>query len=402
MGNFTQSVITLDDVKSAIDNKELVVYYQPQYDTVTNNLSSAEALVRWIKPDGTFIMPGSFIPMVEKSELILELDWYVLDKVCQFLKQRIDNNEKCIRISSNFSRMHLLEKDFKERLYETVDKYDVPHNFIEVELTESAIMENPKNMIDTIEHIRDNGFDVAIDDFGSGLSSLSLIKDISANVLKIDKSLLSGNCESEKERIVLESIFSFAQRLNLTTIAEGVETQQQLGFLKTCGCSLIQGFIFSKPLSESDFIKACSGNALHKSDDIILTQSLATSTILLTKAIFMRYPLVIMANLTRNSYYMMTYKNFSTSACKSTGVFDDLINDAAETMYPDDRKIFRNTFSKENLLDAYGRGEQFVRLVTRQLGDDGIYRRVETVDYFVKNPSVDDVLVVVLCQNLED
>jgi EAL domain-containing protein (putative c-di-GMP-specific phosphodiesterase class I) len=402
MDNLKHSEITLDDVKSAINNKELVVYYQPQYDIITNNISGAEALVRWIRSDGTFVMPGSFIPMVEKSELILELDWYVLNEVCCFLRRCIDNNEKCIKISSNFSRMHLLEDDFKDKLYEIVDKHNIPHNLIEVELTESAIMENPKNMIDTIENIRNNGFDVAIDDFGSGLSSLSLIKDISANVLKIDKSLLSGNCENEKERIVLESIFNFAQRLDMTTIAEGVETQQQLGFLKTCGCSLIQGFIFSKPMPECDFIKICSENILYKSEDILFNQTLATSTEMLIKAIFMKYPLVIMANLTRNSYYMMAYDNFSTRECASTGIFDELIYGGSKTMYPDDEEIFRNTFSKENLIEAYSRGEQYVRLVTRQLGDDGVYRRVETVDYFVKNPSVDDILVVVLCQNLDD
>lgn len=393
----------LNDIKLAMKNHELVAYYQPQYDALTNRLVSAEALVRWIKPDGTFITPAQFIPVAEDTDLILDIDWYMLEEVCSFLKNRIDNRLRYVKVSVNFSRKHLVESSFRERLCKVVDNYKIPHNLIEVELTESALMENPKNMIDLIADIRKHEFDVAIDDFGSGLSSLSLIKDISANVLKIDKSLLSGNCENEKERIVLESIFNFAHRLNLTTIAEGVETKEQLGFLRTCDCKLIQGFIFAKPMPKNQFGELCSNNVLtEEMEDILSIQAPASVTQLLMQVIFMKYPLVIMSNLTRNSFYMMAYDTFSSRSCPSTGVFEELIAHGASTMYPDDRELFKSTFSIENLMGAYNRGDRFVRLVTRQMGDDGIYRKVETVDYFVKNPSVNDVLVITLCQNLED
>lgn len=393
----------LNDIKLAMKNHELVAYYQPQYDALTNRLVSAEALVRWIKPDGTFITPAQFIPVAEDTDLILDIDWYMLEEVCSFLKNRIDNRLRYVKVSVNFSRKHLVESSFRERLCKVVDNYKIPHNLIEVELTESALMENPKNMIDLIADIRKHEFDVAIDDFGSGLSSLSLIKDISANVLKIDKSLLSGNCENEKERIVLESIFNFAHRLNLTTIAEGVETKEQLGFLRTCDCKLIQGFIFAKPMPKNQFGELCSNNVLtEEMEDILSIQAPASVTQLLMQVIFMKYPLVIMSNLTRNSFYMMAYDTFSSRSCPSTGVFEELIAHGASTMYPDDRELFKTTFSIENLMGAYNRGDRFVRLVTRQMGDDGIYRKVETVDYFVKNPSVNDVLVITLCQNLED
>ena len=111
--------------------------------------------------------------------------------------------------------------------------------------------------------------------------------------------------------------------------------------------------------------------------------------------------LVIMANLTRNSYYMMAYENFSATSCPSTGVFDELIAHGASTMRPDDRDLFRNTFSRSNMMNVYSKGEKTIKIITRQLGDDGIYRKVETTDIFVKNPAVDDVLVITLCQNLE-
>lgn len=396
-----QTVSPLNEAEKAVRNNELTVYYQPQYDAVTNKLVSAEALVRRKLPDGSIALPGSFIPAAEETDLIMEIDWNVLEQVCRFLKRRIDSGCRYVPVAVNFSRRHISETGFLEKLCRTVDGYGIPRNLIEVEITESAMMDGAYDIVSFVDSIRKESFSVAIDDFGSGFSSLSLVKDISANILKIDRSLLSGNCENEKERIVLESIFDFAHRLKLTTIAEGVETREQLGFLRTCGCQLIQGFLFAKPMPEDAFGEACSQRILNEeSEDILISQAPASVTSLLMEAVFTKYPLVIMANLTRNSFYMMAYENFSARTCPSTGVFDELIVHGTSTMHPDDQELFSTTFSRANLLAAYERGERFVKVVTRQLGDDGVYRPVETTDFFVKNPSVDDVLVITLCQNL--
>ncbi len=392
---------SLEASKEALKNNELIIYYQPLYDTMTGKLTAAEALVRKKLPDGTVALPASFIPAAEETDLILKIDWNVLGQVCRFLKSRIDSGKRYVPISVNFSRRHITEDNFIEKLCHTVDSHGIPRSLIVVELTESAMMSGNYNIVGFVDRIAEAGFRVAIDDFGSGLSSLSLVKDISCDILKIDRSLLSGNCENEKERIVLESIFSFAHRLKLTTVAEGVETREQLGFLRTCGCQLIQGFLFAKPMPDDDFGEACS-KRLHdgETEDILVSQSPASTTNLLMEAVFMKFPLIIMANLTRNSYYMMVYSNFTSKSCPSTGIFDELIVHGVSTMHPDDKELFRKAFSRENLLAAYERGEKFVRAVTRQIGDDGIYRPVETMDFFVKNPSVDDVLVVTLCQNI--
>lgn len=390
------------EIRTALDNHELKAYYQPQYDAITNKLVGAEALVRWIKPDGSVIMPGSFIPQLEEDNAILELDWYILREVCAFLEKRQEEGIYCVPVAVNFSRLHVYEDDFVEQLCGITDQYSVPRKLLEVEITESAFVERSEKIAEWIGGIRDAGFRVAIDDFGSGLSSLSFVKDISVDVLKIDKSLLSRNCEDEKERIVLESIFNFAHRLKLTTVAEGVETREQLGFLRTCSCKVIQGFLFAKPMPETEFFELCKkGDKEGEMEDILLVQAPSSATQLLLEAVFIRYPLVIFSNLTRNSFYMMAYENFTAQSCPSTGVFDELIAHGAFTMHPEDRELFRNTFSIPNLLAAYDRGEKFVSVVTRQMGDDGIYRRVETTDYFVKNPSVDDVLVIALCHNLD-
>ncbi len=389
-------------IRRAMENRELTVYYQPKFDALTGKMTGAEALVRWIRPDGTMVMPGDFIPCLEESEGILALDWYVLREVCAFLNRQREAQIHSVPIAVNFSRRHAFEEHFVSRLCEIVDELSIPHKWIEAEITESALTDQSDKIADSIRAIRDAGFRVAIDDFGSGLSSLSFVKDISVDVLKIDKSLLSRNCEDEKERIVLESIFNFAHRLKLTTVAEGVETREQLGFLRTCDCKIIQGFLFAKPMPEQDFTELCrKGNTEEPTEDILVTQAPSSATQLLLDAVFTRYALVILANLTRNSFYMMEYENFTSTSCPSTGVFDELIQHGASTMHPEDRELFRNTFSIPNLMAAYNRGEKCVSVVTRQIGDDGVYRRVETADYFVKNPSVDDVLVIALCHNLE-
>lgn len=390
------------ELNEAMNNHEIKVYYQPQYDALTNKLTGAEALSRWIKPDGTLIMPGGFIPQLEESGGIIEFDWYILREVCKFLKKQLDTGMQTVPVAVNFSRLHVYENDYIEHLCGIVDEYQIPRKMIEVEITESAFTDQSEAISEQIAAIRDSGFRVAIDDFGSGLSSLSFVKDINIDILKIDKSLLSRNCEDEKERIVLESIFNFAHRLKITTVAEGVETDKQLGFLRTCSCKVIQGFLFAKPMPEEAFEALCQkGNNAENTEDILAIQAPSSATQLLLEAVFMRYPLVILSNLTRNSFYMMAYDNFTSQSCPSAGVYDELIAHGASTMHPDDSELFRNTFSIPNQLAAYNRGEKSISVITRQLGDDGIYRRVDTTNYFVKNPSVDDVLVISLCHNLD-
>ncbi len=402
MGKDKEKGEVVSEIREALDNHELKAYYQPQYDAITNKLVGAEALVRWIKPDGSVIMPGNFIPQMEEDNTILVLDWYILREVCAFLKKQREEGIYSVPVAVNFSRLHVYEDDFVEQLCEITDQYFVPRKLLEVEITESAFVDQSEKIAERIGEIRDAGFRVAIDDFGSGLSSLSFVKDISVDVLKIDKSLLSRNCEDEKERIVLESIFNFAHRLKLTTVAEGVETREQLGFLRTCSCKVIQGFLFAKPMSQAEFMELCKkGDEVGEMEDILLVQAPSSATQLLMEAVFTRYPLVIFSNLTRNSFYMMAYENFTSQSCPSTGIFEELIAHGASTMHPEDQDLFRNTFSISNLMAAHDRGEKFVSVVTRQMGDDGIYRRVETTDYFVKNPSVDDVLVIALCHNLD-
>ncbi len=390
----------LVDIRKAMAMGEIKAFYQPQYDSITSRLKSAEALARWVRPGDIIVPPMAFIPELERTGGITELDWHICEQVCALLKKQETDGGKRVPIAVNFSRFHVREDDFAEKLSALSDRYGISHELLEVEITESSMVNESDRLLKWISSVRDAGFSVAIDDFGSGLSSLSFAKDMPADILKIDRSLLSGNCENEKERIVLECIFYFANRLGITTVAEGVETREQLEFLRTCDCKKIQGYIFAKPMPEDDYLELCRTHTkVEETVDILQAQASASAMNMLLGVIFRRYPLVIFANLTRNSFYMMAYENFTSTGCPSTGVFDELIIHGASSMHPDDRDSFAETFNRENLLKAYNEGQKEVRLITRQLGDDGIYRSVETVDYFVKSDSSDDVLTITLCEN---
>ena len=394
----TYSRPTAQDVLQAIARGEIRPYYQPQYDVLTNKMKSVEALARWVKPDGTVLSPGRFVPLLEQTDAICQLDWHMLREVCAFLCRQPAEQRR--RIAVNFSRWHFNDPEFLDRLCAIVDEHGLPHKLIGVEITESAAVAHGPDVVDWVNAVKDAGFLVAMDDFGSSLSSLAFLKDVPVNVLKLDRNLLSSNCESERERVLLESIISFAHRLKMTTIAEGVETEEQLNFLRTSGCKRVQGFLMARPMPEEEYA-ACCAEPAPESEDVLFMQSRGSAMSLLMEVIFKRFPLVILANITRNSYYMMAYENFTTHTVTGAGVFDELIEGGTATMHPDDQQRFRDTFDRQNLLRAHAKGRDSVRVVTRQRGDDGVYRLVETVDYFVTNPSTEDVLVIALSQNFE-
>ena len=403
MVNAMNEKAILDEIRQAYEKREIKAYFQPIYDALSGKVVSAEALSRWIKTDGTVVLPGAYIPVLEATDAICELDWYMLREVCSALKEQKEAGIPRVKVSVNFSRKHVMDDVFVAKLCNVTDEYDIPHKLIQVELTESALIESTTEQIgQLVDAIREKGFTVAIDDFGSGMSSLGLVKDVAFDTLKVDRSLLSKNCEEEKERIVLESILEFAHRLKMITVVEGVETGAQLGFLRTCGCKMIQGFYFSKPLPKETFFEVCkSDTGKELTEDILQVQSQASAVQLLLDAVYTRYPLIIYVNLTRNSYYMMKYDDFTRKTCISAGVFDDCIAHGASTMHPEDQEAFRSTFCIENQLKVYERGEKYLSLVVRQQGDDGVYRRVEVTNYFVKNPSAEDVLVISLSHNLD-
>lgn len=393
----TAESIGVDAILAALARHEIQVYFQPLYDVLTNHVKGAEALARWVKPDGTVLAPGLFVPQLEKSNAICELDWYMLNEVCAFLKQFPETQRH--HVSVNFSRWHFENPDFLKELCQRVDSYGLPHRLINVEITESAAVKYRKRLAEWVRKLQEADFRVEIDDFGSGLSSLGFLKEIPVDVLKIDRSLISGNCQSDRERALLECIFHFAHRLNMATVTEGVETEEQLSFIRTSGCKLAQGFLMAHPMPADEYRKLFEHERT-MTEDVLLRQSAASVQQLLMEAVFTRFPMIIFANLTRNSYYMMAYEDYTTRTSPAAGVYDDLIQAGIDSMHPDDKGRFAAALSRDKLLAAYARGQKTVSVTTRQLGDDGVYRSVETADYFVTNSSTDDVLIIALCHHV--
>ena len=194
----------VDKMMLAMEAHELQAYYQPQYDATTGIIVGAEALVRWIKKDGTVNYPDSFIPQLEKSEAINLLDWFMVEET---LKTISELGKRAIPIAINFSRWHVREADFVDRLDSMLKAYKVKPDQIEIELTESAIAEEQGKILEWSKKISDAGFKMAIDDFGSGLSSMSFLRDTPATVLKVDKTLIDDNCQTTRGERTLEAVF---------------------------------------------------------------------------------------------------------------------------------------------------------------------------------------------------
>ena len=237
----------------ALKNREFVVYYQPKVDMTTNTLSGCEALVRWIR-DGKLVPPFSFIPVLEEEGYITELDFYVFEKVCEDISEWISKGITPVRISSNFSKLHLKKKRFADDILEIISRYNVDVKYIEIELTESSGYEDFEAMTKFVNKMKSENIHTAIDDFGTGYSSLSLLKDLDIDVVKLDKSFLNGaNTESQKNMI--KNIIKMIRDLNHDVICEGVETEQQADFLKSVECFYAQGYLYDKPLPHDDFEK---------------------------------------------------------------------------------------------------------------------------------------------------
>ena len=238
----------------ALEDREFLVYYQPKIAINDGRIAGAEALCRW-KHEGQLVPPGEFIPVLEQSLDICKLDFYMLDTVCRDIRRWLDNGKKPVRISVNFSRRHLSDMDLLKHIIEIIDRNQVPHEYIEIELTETTTDVEFKDLKRVIKGLQQSGISTSVDDFGIGYSSLNLIKEIPWNVLKLDKTLLpdQGDENPGRKSVMFKYVVAMAQEMGLECIAEGVETAEQVKLLADNQCNLAQGFYFDRPLSVDDF-----------------------------------------------------------------------------------------------------------------------------------------------------
>lgn len=240
----------------AIEDREFLVYYQPKVAIDGRHIAGAEALCRWMH-NGKLVPPVDFIPILEQGRDICKLDFYMLDAVCRDIRRWLDNGMSVVRISVNLSRRHLSDPDLLEHIIGIIDRNHVPHQYIEIELTETTAEVEFKTLKQTIGGLQQAGISTSVDDFGIGYSSLNLIKEIPWNVLKLDKSLLPAQYDENpiQKGVMFKYIISMAQEMGLECISEGVETEEQVRLLAKNHCNLAQGFYFDKPLPVEEFEK---------------------------------------------------------------------------------------------------------------------------------------------------
>lgn len=241
-------------MERALQNGEFVPYLQPKYELENETIGGAEALVRWCDPVEGMIFPNEFIPLFEKNGFIVELDLYMFEQVCRLIEKWNKNGYRKVPVSVNMSRGHFVVPEFFERYKEILDRYDIPKNTIEIELTESLFYNEMSKLNELIDRIHDAGMLCSIDDFGSGYSSLNMLKDVDVDTLKLDRVFFDKVEDDDRRgKSVVNSVIHLAQELDLRTVSEGVEVRSQVDYLKDMDCDYIQGYIFAKPMPVGDF-----------------------------------------------------------------------------------------------------------------------------------------------------
>ncbi|MEG1993845.1 MAG: EAL domain-containing protein, partial [Oscillospiraceae bacterium] len=246
-----------DEMQTALDNREFKVYFQPKVSVATGKYVGAEALIRWESPKRGLIRPDCFIPIFERNSFIVEIDKFVLKETCEYTKDCIEKGIKIFPISVNLSRVHLDNPHFIDEYDEILSDYHFDRNLIEFELTENIFMDNFDVAVHAMSELKARGYCLSMDDFGSEYSSLSLLQSIPIDVLKLDRSFFNETTNSIKGKVVIKAVVQMAKELKIKVVAEGVEYEEQVDFLKEIGCDMAQGFYYAKPMPISKFREIC-------------------------------------------------------------------------------------------------------------------------------------------------
>lgn len=238
--------------EEALDKKEFEVFLQLKWDLKKNDWAGAEALCRWRDPIKGLISPGRFIPLFEENGKIVKLDLYMFEETCKIIREMLDNGERCVPVSFNLSKRNFQDSTFFNKYQEIIEQYQIPHDLIEVEITEGLLVDNIETFTSVIKIFHENEFNISMDDFGAGYSSLNMIHELDFDVIKIDAKFFRGGFD-EANQIIVSSIINLCHRLNKIVVAEGIEHTSEVDFLKEAGCDIIQGYYFAKPLPVEEF-----------------------------------------------------------------------------------------------------------------------------------------------------
>ena len=250
-------------MQSAIINDEFKIYLQPKWDIVNDCLVGAEALVRWVKDDGSMVYPSDFIPIFETNGFIEKLDFHMLEMLCKRIRDIEEEGKyRIVPISVNQSRILINNPDYVKNVEKVISRYNTKVEHLEIEITETVFFDEKSKMIEVVKQLKELGLNLAMDDFGSGYSSLNILRDIPFDILKIDREFVSESVASKSSIIIMEKIIEMAKGLNIRVICEGVETKEQVDVLRKLGCTMVQGYYYDRPIPMDEFLEKYCKNEL--------------------------------------------------------------------------------------------------------------------------------------------
>lgn len=241
-----------ENIQTAIDSRQLKMYLQPKYSINRNTIIGAEALIRWEHPEKGMIFPNQFIPIIEENGFIKQVDYYIWNEACRFIRKCIDSGITDCPVSVNVSRVHLQDDECIYVLSNLVNEYEIPKQLLELEITETV---NDQQVSMKAFQLKEEGYTLLMDDFGSGYSSLNILLETPFDVIKLDKKFMDNMMVSAKGRLILEQVVLMSDKLQLGILAEGVETREQVTLLKSIGCDQVQGYYYAKPMPDNEFFE---------------------------------------------------------------------------------------------------------------------------------------------------
>lgn len=354
-------------MESALSNGEFKAFFQPKYQVSTGEIVGAEALVRWDSPETGFMSPGKFIPLFEQNGFIINLDQYIFETVCKNIREWIDEGVKVVPISVNVSRLQFYRIDFVKHYTKIKEKYNIPDGLLELEFTESIVFENLAILRKIVTSLKSAGFTCSIDDFGSGYSSLNILKNLPMDTLKLDKLFFDDSENLTRDKALISSVINMSRALEMKTVAEGIENWAQVAFLKEIGCDIIQGYVYSEPIPHARFTNLLEGNRrkeipteLRKSRGISVSDSDKDAVAKYVALIGMLDGMLIEVDYDTGNYEFINVsdKRFGEDASLKGENFDEVLSGIVDKfVHPDDVKSVLGRCSTVSVMSTFYQNE---------------------------------------------
>ncbi|MGM9971802.1 MAG: EAL domain-containing protein [Anaeroplasmataceae bacterium] len=380
----------VNSLDEAILNEEILVYFQPKYDLQQDMVGGAEALVRWNHPKLGMIPPSEFVPALENNGLITKIDKFIWERTAKYLSEWRSKGLTPPPVSVNISKMDLLEKGLPDYIENLVRKYSIPHNLLELEITESAYVDGTVDVVSIIKEFKSKGFTILMDDFGSGYSSLNTLRQFEVDVLKIDLKFLSGfdnSNETVKGKTIIESIVTMAHQLGLKIVVEGTETIEQVEYIKSIGCEMAQGYYFSKPIKALEYVNMfTNGNKLFqtKAQTTNATDDSVWSKNIITDDFF---------NSTTSALGIFIYRRDRLEAVRLNERYFEIIETPRKEFYLKSRNVLDNIYPSDldnvlNNINECIRNKSSVLFEYRRLNNTGNIKWLRCRMTYVNNQDI--------------